>query len=608
MANHSSTITTATSTLACQIIKAIARKRRQGRKNVILIVSNGLAPSPAVNIRTMSLEMAVSFAKQFSPKAIEESPLLSFLVTTLSNLRRLCSLYVLQEIQDAEKKTTFGLPMPFVDLAFRKLATNVAKSAAEGGPLMEDFFRRAARLWKAASVHSKLRKNVEDFCRDSTNSRYLQVRPSLIDCPGLWPGATMLELLVRGNSDLVVTLDSLEYAREVDVTLVLNLPFGSDLHRHSVLGTLECAWSDCPLNIGKCAVVNCETVAEIPKPFNGGNDFDLAMFPRAGGTADVWVVRLWVGDPERAIIPFTEYANAVLAPRHIPAGIDSILVETFIPADGDAFDNAERGHFAYYWVPASWQGALPPGDYVPNCRVVDAVEKSPLDLRRCAGDVGFERDSAESSSTGESSESSQSLTPHPGRDVIATLTNTSVRRVGSDGINLQLWIAGCEPPTTAGYIDIMDADDITESRSIYGDNDDAQMIFALRVSNVRDDTISRALLYGGDSEMKGIERFLSGRSRFAAKRRAALREFYARSVSQDASAPVQPFRADSQMIQALRAIPVSDSDISRALLYSGKNGRRDIDRFLSGCCHEIDRRRESLDAFCAKHGIVRGGF
>jgi hypothetical protein len=88
----------------------------------------------------MSLEMAVSFAKQFSPKALEESPLLSFLVTTLSNLRRLCSLYVLQEIQDAEKKTTFGLPMPFVDLAFRKLATNVAKSAAEGGPLMEDFF------------------------------------------------------------------------------------------------------------------------------------------------------------------------------------------------------------------------------------------------------------------------------------------------------------------------------------------------------------------------------------------------------------------------------------------------------------------------------------
>ena len=72
----------------------------------------------------------------------------------------------------------------------------------------------------------------------------------------------MLELLVRGNSDLVVTLDSLESARKVDVTLVLNLPFGSDLHRHSVLGTLECAWSDCPLNIGKCAVVNCETVAE----------------------------------------------------------------------------------------------------------------------------------------------------------------------------------------------------------------------------------------------------------------------------------------------------------------------------------------------------------
>ena len=66
------------------------------------------------------------------------------------------------------------------------------------------------------------------------------------------------------------------------------------------------------------------------------------------------------------------------------------------------------------------------------------------------------------------------------------------------------------------------------------------------------------------------------------------------------STPPQ-YPTDGIMIDYLRSMGLSDAAIGKTLLFSGSNGPRDIESFLSGRSKNIDARRERLQTLYTEH-------
>jgi hypothetical protein len=255
----------------------------------------------------------------------------------------------------------------FVACAFHMLAKGVAaqvatanavtvSSAVTGPPWMEDFFKRGARLWRAALTYCKLHNRLRG--RRSTTLRVVD------EC--LWPDATLLELLVRGHPDLLKKLEDhygkVRFPCCLTPVLVLNLPDDGHLYRGSKLINLEVPkWEDCN-GKGTSAVVNFARLGAV------------LLQPAVDDDVKVCVVRLWVSAPSASgggVTPFTGCLNSVWQ-SVVEASASMVLLETFVPP-AESVHGEALGRYAYYWVPLDWREQVPAGEYDPNCRVVESI-------------------------------------------------------------------------------------------------------------------------------------------------------------------------------------------------------------------------------------------
>jgi hypothetical protein len=357
--------------LASLLYSVVDEARHTAWSCVDQIVKAGEAnpyPLPEEVLRECHPQISIEMALWVASKVEKPNLLQALYIHKLHALRNDYSAALRAVLADMPE----GGLQDVVERAFRTVIDQVARRvhADPNACFQADFFKQAARLWKAALTHSHLQEQMRHLPNASSTSFSSPIILSVYNHH--WQQGAMLELLFHQHADLATNCPLVRACDRPAV--VLNLPPDeSHLYRHSQLSALSCTWVECAhgLCVGSSAEVELADLERI-----GALPLNLP----ASVSTKVWVVRLWLRVAPFTIAPCSEYGSEILNSIRIRQSASvvnctMILLEAFIPSTSVLKENANKGHFAYYWVPTNWREMMIAEEGVCNagCRVVEAT-------------------------------------------------------------------------------------------------------------------------------------------------------------------------------------------------------------------------------------------